>query len=100
LGTTISTHSIVVASRDQVSCELAGEAAVLDVKKGAYYGLDAVGAYVWTLLKEPRSVSEIQLAIAQEYDVDPEQCKRDVLALLAQMEGEGLIDVKKDKQQT
>ena len=41
---TISDRSIVVAAKDQVSCDLAGEAAILNMKNGVYYGLDPVGA--------------------------------------------------------
>jgi len=38
----------VFASKDQISCDLAGEAAILELKSGTYFGLDEVGAVVWT----------------------------------------------------
>jgi|SRR5665213_1697808 len=56
---TISDRSLVVA-KDQVSCDLAGQAAIPNIKSGVYYGLDPVGARIWTLMQEPREVSEIQ----------------------------------------
>jgi hypothetical protein len=34
--------SIVCAIADQVSCDLDGEAAILNLKSGTYYGLDPV----------------------------------------------------------
>ncbi len=90
----ISDRSVVVASKDQVSCDLAGEAAILNIKNGVYYGLDPVGARIWNLVQEPRAVVEIQDAIASEYDVEPERCARDLSGLLEKLLAEGLIEVK------
>src|SRR5579863_6172479 len=93
MSTTISNRSVVVAAKDQVSCVLAGEASILNVKSGVYYGLDPVGARIWNFVQEPRSVGEIHTAITNEFDVDPEQCERDILVLLTKLAEEGLIQV-------
>jgi hypothetical protein len=90
----ISDQSIVVAAKDQVSCDLAGEAAILNIKNGVYYGLDPVGARIWSLMQEPRAVAEIQNTITGEYDVEPERCAQDLVALLEKLLAEGLIEVK------
>ena len=90
----ISANSVVVAAKDQVSCDLAGEAAILNVKSGLYYGLDPVGARIWNLVQEPRPVGEIQNAIAAEYDVEPERCALDLRDLLQKLLAEGLIEVR------
>ena len=94
MSMTISDSSVVVVARDQVSCDLAGEAAILNVKSGVYYGLDPVGARIWNLMQEPRAVVEIQNAITNEYDVEPERCARDLASLLEKLLAEGLIEVK------
>ena len=94
MSATISERSVVVAAKDQVSCDLAGEAAILNIKSGIYYGLDPVGARIWTLMQQPRSVSEIQNTIVGEYDVEPERCAQDLLGLLEKLLAEGLIEVK------
>ncbi len=90
----LSGHSIVVAAREQVSCDLAGEAAILNVASGVYYGLDPVGARIWGLLQQPRRVVELRDAVTREYDVEPERCERDILALLERLLLEGLIEVR------
>jgi hypothetical protein len=94
MSATISEHTVVVAAKDQVSCDLAGEAAILNIKNGVYYGLDPVGARIWNLVQQPRSVLEIQRTIVGEYDVEPERCSRDLLDLLEKLFSEGLIEVK------
>jgi hypothetical protein len=87
----LSEQSVVVASKDQVSCELAGEAAVLNTKTGVYYGLDPVGARVWQLVQQPRRVSEVGQQLVAEYEVDSERCMSDVVALLEKLRSEGLL---------
>lgn len=67
--------------------------AILDLKAGVYYGLDEVGARIWNLLQEPKIVSEIRHTLLEEYDVEPERCERDLLALLQRLADEGLVEV-------
>lgn len=90
---TVSQRSTVVAAEDQVSSDLGGETAILDLKAGMYYGLDDVGARVWDLIQEPRDVGEVRDTLLEEYDVAPERCERDLLALLQRLADEGLIVV-------
>jgi hypothetical protein len=93
MTSTVSQRSIVVATKDQVSSDLGGETAILDLKAGMYYGLDDVGARVWDLIQEPRDVGDIRDTLLEEYDVGPERCERDLLALLQRLADEGLIEV-------
>ena len=74
MSRTILGSTVVVVAKEQISCDLAGEAAILNVKSGRSYGLDPVGARIWSLMQEPRPVAEIQNAITSEYDVEPERC--------------------------
>jgi hypothetical protein len=90
----IITNSILIATREQVSCDLAGEAAILDMKSGMYYGLNAVGARIWSLLQEPKTVREICATIVAEYDVEADPCVRDILALLQELLDRGLVEVR------
>lgn len=90
----ITVRSVVVAAKHQLTCDLAGEAAILHVDSGQYYGLDAVGARVWQLIQQPRSAAAIRDAILEEYDVEPGRCERDVLELLESLAGAGLIEVR------
>ena len=93
----ISTESRIVVSPDQVSCDLSGEAAILNLKAGVYYGLNTVGASIWKLIQEPRCVREIQDAILEEYEVEPDQCGRDVLELLQELSNHELIKIIDEK---
>jgi len=89
----IELNSVVVAVADQVSCDPEGEAAVLKTKTGVYYGLDDIGTSVWRMLNEPRRVDELVDALLGEYEVDREECQRDVIALLGELAVRGLVDI-------
>lgn len=87
-------ESIVAAAAEQVSCPLGEEAAILNLKNTVYYGLDPVGSRIWSLLQQPRSVSELRDVLVDEYDVEAERCERDLLELLEKMRVEGLVQVR------
>lgn len=78
---------------DQVSCELEGEAAILNLASGAYHGLDAVGLTVWNMIAQPIEVAEIVDKMLAQYEVDRARCERDVLELLAQLDARGLLRI-------
>ena len=96
----ISGHSLIVAAREQVSSDPGEEVAILDlgfwVYCGVSCGLDAVGAF-WHLAQEPRTVNEVRDALLEEslleeYDVEPERCELDPVALLQRLAAEGLVE--------
>ena len=45
----LSLNSVVSASREQVSSELAGEVVILNLNEGVYHGLDNTGARRFTI---------------------------------------------------
>jgi Coenzyme PQQ synthesis protein D (PqqD) len=94
MGASLYLQSVVVAATEQISCPLGEESAILNLKNSVYYGLDPVGARVWNLLREPRSVRELRDTLVDEYDVGAERCEQDLLELLEKMRIEGLIEVR------
>jgi hypothetical protein len=85
--------TVVRAARSQVSTVLDGEAVLLELNRGVYFGLNKVGTVVWQLVQEPRTVASIRDAVCEEYDVLPEECLSDVSGLLERMRDEGLVEV-------
>jgi hypothetical protein len=88
----ITPHTMFVAAQGQLSCDLAGEAAILHLARGQYYGLNPVGARIWDLVQQPREVAELREALLREFEVEPEVCERDLAALLGELAARGLIE--------
>jgi hypothetical protein len=91
---TMSGQTIVVVAEGQVSCDLFEEAAILDLKSGIYFALNAVGARIWKLIQEPKTVNEVRDALLGEYDVGLERCEQDLVILLQGLAAHGLIKSK------
>ncbi|MEN3340510.1 MAG: hypothetical protein V7647_4186 [Acidobacteriota bacterium] len=89
----ISDTSRIVASRDQVSCNLADEAAIVNLKNGVYYGLDPVGTRIWSVLREPITFAEIRNALLTDFDVEPQALESDIRDFLGQLAEQGLIEI-------
>ena len=89
----LSEKTRVVVCREQVSSNLGGEAAILNLKNGVYYGLDSVGARVWALIQQPRTVAELRDIFAAEFDVASPRLEADLLELLSDLAGKELVEV-------
>ena len=89
----LSEKTTIVVSREQVSSDLGGEAAILNLKNGVYYGLDSVGARVWNLIQHPRTVAELRDILAGEYDVDTPRLESDLLNLLSDLADKQLVEI-------
>lgn len=89
----ITLGSTIKATRDHVSCDMAEEEVVLNVRNGVYYGLDTIGATIWKLVQSGMTVDQVVNAVTSEYDVDREQCANDLIDFFTNLESYGLIEV-------
>jgi len=84
--------SRVRSTRHVFAREFDGELVLLDLARGDYYGLDAIGARLWHGLVAGRTVADIAAEIAPDYDVEPEVLRRDLVALLVELGDKGLVE--------
>lgn len=92
-----ATNRLFVAIKEHLYSDLNGDAVILSMKNGKYYGLNEVGRHIWNVIKSPANLKEIQAKILDEYEVDEETCYREVASFLQKMLGEGLIEVLDEK---
>ena len=88
--------SLVTAGKDLLFCELSDGAVILDLKSGVYYGLDAVGTAIWSLIQEPKPVRTILAALLDQYEVEPERCELDLRELLCEMSSLNLVEIRNE----
>jgi hypothetical protein len=82
----------IVATRDQISCDIGGETAILHLSTGIYYGLDPVGSRIWELIQKPMTLAELEIVLLQEYDVAPDRASSDLRCLCEKLAGACLIE--------
>jgi hypothetical protein len=79
---------------EQVLARQVGEETViLDLASGTYFGLDPVGARIWQLMIEGKTLAEVCAVMLEEYEVTREDIERDVLKLAEELSAKQLISV-------
>jgi hypothetical protein len=77
-----------------VSFSVVGEDAfLLNTQTNKYYGLEKVGARLWELLNEGKSLKDAYQIILREYEVDPVQLEQDLLELVEHLREQGLVEI-------
>ena len=85
-------ETIVKAIDDQLCAQFTdGELVILSLSSGTYYGLNSVGAHIWQLLQQPRTIDEITKILIEEYDVERCCCEEELLALISDLDFHELV---------
>jgi hypothetical protein len=80
-----------IATAEHLSTEVGGEVVILNLADETYYGLPEVGALVWQLLSQPRTLAELRDAVVAEFEVEPESCEADLRGLLEELSERRLV---------
>ena len=76
---------------DLMEAELGDELVALDSRAGECFGFNSVATSVWRQLEQPRSFEQLREALLDEYEVEPEQCSRELKELLQDLSARGLV---------
>jgi hypothetical protein len=90
---TVALEDRVVPSPRVLYKEVAGEAVLLDLETETYFGLNAAGARCWELLTTAPSVRDALEVLTEEYDVAPDELRRDLDTLIDELLDRGLLRV-------
>jgi hypothetical protein len=72
--------------------EVDGEAVLLSLDEGCYYGLDELGTRIWKLINQDLDSEGVVAAIVEEYEVEADQARRDLDRFLTDLRESGLIE--------
>ena len=73
--------------------DLDGEAVVLEIESGRYFGLNETGTRMWLLLQEHGSVEQVLRDLLNEYDVTEERLRRELLSFIETLSSQRLLQV-------
>jgi len=95
---TMLRDEILVRSESVVARAVAGETLIVPVRAkvgdlASIYSFNGTGTLIWKLLASPKSVADLAMAVAQEYEVDPAQAECDVTSFVNEMKAVGLVEV-------
>lgn len=89
----ISFSMRIVVPADTLINVIGGESVILNIKSERYYGLDDVGTGMWQALTTTGSIQMAYEVLLNEYEVDAELLRRDLIELLEKLTEAGLIEI-------
>ena len=76
-----------------MEADVGDELVALDPAKGNCFGFNEVAKSVWQSLQQPKTIDDLRRHLLAEYDVEPEQCAKELQTLLDDMIEKGLIQL-------
>jgi len=79
--------------KDVLFREIAGEAVILNLQTGKYFGLDEVGTRMWQLLAQHNQIAPALNELTEEYDTTKDQLEHDMLELVDKLASQQLLKI-------
>ncbi len=89
--TPVQVSSVVGQGPDVLSCAVDDDMVLMRVESGRYYYLNQTGRAIWTLLESPLPVSELCAMLVDRFEINANQCEREILAFVEDMRRDGLV---------
>lgn len=81
------------AAKDVIATEMDRETVLMHVPLGKYFSLNETGRTIWKVLEKGEvSLKTMIEAIMDEFEIDVEQCRRDLEGLLNSMIQKGILE--------
>ena len=87
----VTFETTVTRSTEPVETTVGEEVVLMSLASGECFGLGETGSAVWRLLGEPEPVFALIAALKEEYDAPAGVLEADVLELLQDLAGRGLV---------
>ena len=85
--------STIRIAKNVIWREIEGEAVLLDLDNGLYYGLDEMGLQMWSLLEEHGDRRAVVSRLVEDYEVSADRCEGDLNQFLETLAKHGLVEV-------
>jgi hypothetical protein len=89
----ISFEDRVTIPKDVLLSALEGESVLLNLESERYFGLAEVGTRMFSVLTESNSIQAAYEVLLDEYNVDAESLRSDLISLIDDLVGQGLMEI-------
>ena len=86
-------NTVLVRGEGLTGHEIDGEILLLQPESETFFGLDEVGASIWEFLRVPRTVDQLCSLLVEEYEVDFQTCRDDIIPFLEKLCESGLVKI-------
>ena len=78
---------------DVLISKLQEESVILNLDSERYYGLDDIGTRILSVLTASESIEAAYQTLVNEYDVDAQVLREDLLELVEELAAQGLVQI-------
>jgi hypothetical protein len=82
---------VYARTKDVIEADVGGEIVLLHTQNWQYFEFDKVGAAIWALLDEPKSLDSVVTSLLEQFEVGQDQCRSETKTFLDEMVAQGLI---------
>ncbi len=83
----------VLVPSDVLVSTVGGESVILNLISERYFGLDEIGTRMWALLTTSDSIQAAYEILLDEYDVDEQLLRQDLMDLIGRLTEQGLVEI-------
>ena len=89
----LASHQRIEVPEGVLMRDLQGEAVILNLDSECYFGLDEVGTRMWAALTTSPDVGAAVEALLAEFEVEPDELRRDLAEFVDSLAQAGLVRV-------
>ena len=87
----VTLQSVISRNPEIIHSAMDDEVVMMSVDQGLFFGIDAIGTHIWTLLETPLKVEVLIEKLMAHYNVEQAVCENDTLLFLNDMLGRKVI---------
>lgn len=92
-NTKIKSETLVCQKKDVYLTELDEDRVMMDIETGNYYILNSMGSIIWDKIAEKISVGQLVQQLLEEYEVESDNCKTQVISYLTELQNINLVTI-------
>jgi len=81
-----------VQSEQALSVDMDSDIVIMSLTSGDYYGVSGIGPFIWQLLGQPQSLSQVVEAVCDDYEVEADTASADVAKFLDILVERGVVE--------
>jgi hypothetical protein len=90
----ISKQAVILQKQETIISDMDGDTVMMSIKNNKYYNLGSVGGIIWNKLLEPITIENLINDLTSEFEIEKENCEKQVLSFLESLYEENLIELK------
>jgi hypothetical protein len=89
----LTNTTVIQQNKGFIVSDMGGEKVMMGIENGNYYNLGEIGGIIWDKMEQSITIGDLIDRLASEYDIEKEECGKQVLSFLESLQKENLIHI-------